>query len=342
MEVQTRILQAMPEWSDLQNRNGLGLSKGTFGLVALKVMSWNVAGLAGDSTDIFLSQISMLTDWDVLLLLEYFRKTGHHTSELERTSERCWGGAGRWTAVELDGQLTITSVHLPHKRINLGDVATVLTEIQDFMRETRTAPDPGWRLQCQLSWTDRPSPRGRVDTRTENTDGHKRYFERTSIALCCGSIGPDGDEHLDGRRLRSQMDFILEETESKTSTSTGFRMVQDGPQGGTCCPPVESENEILCETWSELAWLEARRLLAKGGRRDGDRLDNWNVMAPLLLGTAKTHKMMETKEMTATELQLKTILLQKKRQGRHLGRAELNRLCRSIWRKRRVLKRENI
>ena len=33
-----------------------------------------MAGLSEDSTDIFLSQISMLTDWDVLLLQECFRK----------------------------------------------------------------------------------------------------------------------------------------------------------------------------------------------------------------------------------------------------------------------------
>ena len=63
-----------PNGSDLQNRNDLGLSKGTTDPVTLQVMSWNVAGLPGDSTDIFLLQISMLTDWDVLLLQEYFRK----------------------------------------------------------------------------------------------------------------------------------------------------------------------------------------------------------------------------------------------------------------------------
>ena len=33
-----------------------------------------MAGLAEDCTDIFLSQISMLADWDVLLLQECFRK----------------------------------------------------------------------------------------------------------------------------------------------------------------------------------------------------------------------------------------------------------------------------
>ena len=106
--------------------------------VSLKVLSWNVAGLSEDSTDIFLSQISMLTDWDVLLLQECFRKmdgvnVGAH--ELFTPSElmgglRCpavivnqkWsgqlkivGGVARWTAVELDGQLTFISAHLPRK-----------------------------------------------------------------------------------------------------------------------------------------------------------------------------------------------------------------------------------
>ena len=44
--------------------------------VSLKVVSWNVAGLQEDSKDICLSQISMLTDWDVLMLQECFRKLG--------------------------------------------------------------------------------------------------------------------------------------------------------------------------------------------------------------------------------------------------------------------------
>ena len=106
--------------------------------VSLKVLSWNVAGLSEDSTDIFLSQISMLTDWDVLMLQECFRKldgvnVGAH--ELFMSPEllgalRCpavivnrkWSGqskiagcAARWTAVELGGQLTFISALLPHK-----------------------------------------------------------------------------------------------------------------------------------------------------------------------------------------------------------------------------------
>ena len=106
--------------------------------VSLKVLSSSVAGLEEECTDILLSQISMLTDWDVLLLQECFIKldgvnVGAH--ELFTPSEllgglRCpavianrkWkgqskivGSAARWTAVELDGQLTFISAHLPHK-----------------------------------------------------------------------------------------------------------------------------------------------------------------------------------------------------------------------------------
>ena len=67
---------------------------------------------------------------------------------------------------------------------------------------------------------------------------------------------------------------------------------------------------------------------------------NWNVMAPLLLETAKSHRKFEFREMSVTELELKSLLLRKKREGRQLGRTELNWLCRAIWRKRRALKRE--
>ena len=43
------------------------------------------------------------------------------------------GGAARWTAVELDGQLTIISAHLPHKGRKLGEFEAVLLEIQEFV-----------------------------------------------------------------------------------------------------------------------------------------------------------------------------------------------------------------
>ena len=89
-------------------RNEVGLSEGTTNPVTLKVLSWNVAGLSVESTDLFLSQISTLTACDILLLLECLinfvgvnvgahelfthrdAPTSHHTSAMERTSESCW------------------------------------------------------------------------------------------------------------------------------------------------------------------------------------------------------------------------------------------------------------
>ena len=63
-------------------------------------------------------------------------------------------------------------------------------------------------------------------------------------------------------------------------------------------------------------------------------------MVLLLLETAKTHRKLETKEMSVTELEIKSLLLRKNKTGRHLERTELNWLCREIWRKQKALKRE--
>ena len=51
--------------------------------------------------------------------------------------------------------------------------------------------------------------------------------------------------------------------------------------------------------------------------------ENWNAMVPLLMETAMAHRKMETKEMSVTEMELKSLLLKKKKTGRHLERTEL-------------------
>ena len=58
-----------------------------------------MAGLSEDSTDIFLSQISMLTDWDVVVVARMFQKIGwserwctrivHADRTLGRIPRRC-------------------------------------------------------------------------------------------------------------------------------------------------------------------------------------------------------------------------------------------------------------
>ena len=177
-----------------------------------------MAGLSEDSTDIFLSQISMLTDWDVMLLQECFRKqdgvnvAAHELftpSELVRglqcpavTIHQRWrgqskavGGASRWTAVELDGQMTIISAHVLHKERHWGFRVGSDVNPRFHEREIGTPLDPGWRLQCEFVRIDRQSSRGRVDSKTENVDC-------TRFTHCRDRNGLDGDEHLDGRRHR--------------------------------------------------------------------------------------------------------------------------------------------
>ena len=140
---------------------------------------------------------------------------------------------------------------------------------------------------------------------------------------------------LDETWRRSDLNGLyhgIEETGRKTNASSGLRLIQDRSQGGSCCSFIEIATSTLCTTWSEFERLETKRCIAKCGHRDADR-------SPLLLETAKAHKLVETKVMTGTDLELKTVLLQKKREGQHFERAELNRLWRAIWRKRRQLKR---
>ena len=75
VRVQTRILQAISEWKrpvegkefgsvECGDRTGVSES--------VELETWLVCRMI--PTDIFLSQISMLTDWDVLMLQECFRK----------------------------------------------------------------------------------------------------------------------------------------------------------------------------------------------------------------------------------------------------------------------------
>ena len=153
----------------------------------------------------------------------------------------------------------------------MRDLETVSTEVQDFMR--------GWLGQHLILGGDFhvsfnlltdyhhvgesiPRPRTLTDT---NGSLHARALHAVVA----------GDEHLDGRRLRTgQLDgswrradtnglyHNLEETGSKTGANAGLRLVQDRPWGGACCSFAESENETLCET-----------CMAKNGHRDVDRME---------------------------------------------------------------------
>ena len=170
--------------------------------VSLK-LSWNVACLLEDSTDIFLSNLD--AHWFVLMLYECFRKLDWSERLCARIVHtvrtlgglRCpavivnqkWcgqskiaGGAARWTAVELGCQLTFISVLLHHKGKKLGEFEAVLMELQEFVSgRPKQQVIFGGDFNTSFVPHDRLFPRGGADSKTKNAVGHKRRTESESF-----------------------------------------------------------------------------------------------------------------------------------------------------------------
>ena len=71
--------------------------------------------------------------------------------------------------------------------------------------------------------------------------------------------------------------------------------------------------------------------MAKSGHRDAD-WRNWDALTPLLLETAKANKMLETKVMTVTELELQTFCCKKNRKtAPRASRVEQTLLKQNSW-----------
>ena len=172
---------------------------------------------------------------------------------------------------------------------------------------------------------DRLLPCGRVDPKTENAVGHERF-----TAHCGCRTGLDGDKHLDERRHRTRVIHTIqlvkscrivdtnglrhdfEEAGNETRAST-VRLVQDRSQGGACCSFDRIENEVYEESGENLRGLEPDDSWHSVAAETLTDWVNWNVMAPLLLETARTYRKLETKKMSVTELELESLLLRKKR-----------------------------
>ena len=59
----------------------------------------------------------------------------------------------------------------------------------------------------------------------------------------------------------------------------------------------------------------SQTIVAQSGPESLTEWENWNAMMPLLIETARTHRRMESKELSVTELELKSLLLRKKKVG---------------------------
>ena len=124
----------------------------------LHVGTWNVAGIAIDSLDTFVEQLSDNYSWDVIMLQEGFRQTdgvdaGCHllftpgqlignlrcpavlvnSRWVDQVDIRFEGSGARWVAVSFGGRMLFLSVHLPHRKSNIGDFAAVLDELRSFL-----------------------------------------------------------------------------------------------------------------------------------------------------------------------------------------------------------------
>ena len=321
----------------MRTRKNSGLSHAATAPLSLKVLSWNVAGLAVDSTDIFLSQISMLADWDVLVLQECFRKldgvdVGVH--ELFTPSElleglRCpavivnrkWkgqskivGGAARWTAVELDGQLTLISAHLPHKGSKLGEFEATLTEIQEFLNERpKQHVILGGDFNVNLfGMTDYlhvgesiPRPRTLLDTNdslraralhtmvTEmeltvtntwmNADTERELFTRSSWSNPEDSL-TQMDFFMTSRKLDMKHVQVLDSDWFKTDHRAVYAVLSLRPKmrytmtnAANLRGWVPDDSDASAPTLTE--WK------------------SWNKLAPLLVETEKAHRRVESKEL---------------------------------------------
>ena len=268
------------------------------------------------------------------------------------------GGAARWTVVELDGQLTLISAHLPHKGRKLGEFEAALMDIQEFVNgRPKQHVILGGDFNASLyGMTDClhvgeliPRPRTLVDTNdslraralhtmvTEldltvtntwmNADTERELFTRSSWSNPEDSL-TQMDFIMTSRKLDMKQVQVLDSDWFKTDHRAVFAVLSLRPK-----MRYTMRNGANLRGWElEDSWHEAAAETLTDWK-------SWNKMAPLLVETAMAHRKLETKEMSVTELELKTLLLRKKKTGRYLERSELNWLCREIWRKSRAFKR---
>ena len=195
--------------------------------------------------------------------------------------------------------------------------------------EAQTTCDLGWRLQCVPVWYDRlsiPRPRTMMDTNDSlRADTERELFTRSSWSNPEDSL-TQMDFIMISRKLEIKHVQVLESDWFKTDHRAVYAVLSLRPKMRYTVKTVGNLRGWMPDD----SWHDAAAATLTDWK-------SWNKLAPLLVETAKAHRKVESKEMS---VELKTLLLRKKKTGRYLERTELNWLCREIWRKRRALKRE--
>ena len=109
---------------------------------------------------------------------------------------------------------------------------------------------------------------GRMQTQNES-------FSRVQVGQTRRLVDTNGLHH----------DF--EKTGNETCAGSGLRLVQDRSQSGVCSSFVETENEVHDAECCKLAWLGARRLLARCGCSSFDRLDELEQVGTFACGNCE-------------------------------------------------------
>ena len=266
-------------------------------------------------------------------LLGGFAMSGsYRQSEMERTIEDCRGcgkmdcGRAGWTG---DPHFST----LASQRKKTGRIRGCLDGNPRVLEwETQTTCDLGWRLQCEPVWYDRLSPCRRVDPETENVGRHKRFIASESFTHDGDRTGFDGDKHVDECRHRTRAFHAFQLVKPRRLVDTNG-LHHDFEKIGMKHVQVLDSDWFKTDHRAVYAVLSLRPKMRytvrnaanlRGWVPDDSWHDaatatltdwkSWNKLAPLLVETAKAHRKLESKEMSVTEMELKTLLLRKKKQ----------------------------
>ena len=242
------------------------------------------------------------------------------------------GGAARWTAVELDGQLTLISVHMPHKGRKLGEFEAALMEIQEIVngrpkQHVILGGDFNVSLygmtDCLHVGESIPRPRTLVDT-NDSLRARVLHTVVTELDLTVTNTWMDADSERELFTRSSwsnpedsltQMDFIM--TSRKLDMEQVQVLISDwfktDHRAVFAVLSLEQRMRYTMRNGANLRGWEPDDSWHDTATATQTDWKSWNKLAPLLVETAKAHRKLETKEMSVAELELKTLLLRKKK-----------------------------
>jgi hypothetical protein len=340
----------------------------------LTAVSWNVAGLAEDQVTPWLDQLTMLENWDFILMQEGFRRlggvsTGEHvlfTPPVLCGGLRCpaifvrnkWaeeasyaGGGSRWVAVDFQKKMLLISAHLPHKGRPMMELESTLLEIQ-------MAIDlhPGYQVMMGVDantklcgMTDHVHVGSQVPRAVLSAAERDRAKAVHTFAaekdLVVTNTWMDGDSedqwctrtNWNGEGSE-QIDYFMTSRRVKVESIkvNKHEWFSSDHYALACKWSIEEDREPPRKSARSLrGWAPGPEWSAAVQDSVKDWSD-WGTAATQLCETAALHGKKVQKEV---DLELEALIARRKDRTVLLTVAQMRILSRSIWRRRRALKR---